>query len=139
MPAPTLRKYLRLGTLLTLTFALSRASEAQSNGVGRVEGVVFDSVHARPLAGVRVLAVGAGVRTDVRGNAISDSAGRYLIDSLPAGQYMVGFESPLLDSLEIVLPPRRADVAQSGVAIVDLAMPPVAKLRAAVCPGEILT
>jgi hypothetical protein len=139
MPAPMLRQYLRLGTLLTLTLSLARAVEAQSDGVSRVEGVVFDSVHARPLAGVRVLAVGAGARTDVRGNAISDSAGRYHIDSLPAGQYMVGFESPLLDSLEIVLPPRRADVAPGGVAMVDLAMPPTAKIRAAVCPGTNLT
>jgi hypothetical protein len=139
MSAPTLSQYLRLATLLTLAFSLARTAEGQSDGVGRVAGVVFDSVHTRPLVGVRVLAVGAGARTDVRGDAISDSAGRYHIDSLPAGQYMVGFESPLLDSLEIVLPPRRADVAPGGLATVDLAMPPVAKLRAAVCPGVILT
>lgn len=132
-------KFLRLGTLLTLTFSLARAAEAQSDGRGRVEGVVFDSVHTRPLAGVRVLAVGTGVRTDVRGNAISDSAGRYEIDSLAPGLYMVGFESPLLDSLEIVLPPRKAEVAPGSVATVDLAMPPTAKIRAAVCPAGTLT
>jgi len=143
-PPPTmsrhaLRQYFRLGTLLTLTFLLARAAEAQSDARGRVAGTVIDSVHNRPLAGVRVLAVGAGARTDVRGNAISDSAGLYHIDSLPPGQYMVGFESPLLDSLEIVLPPRRANVEQGEVAMVDLAMPPVAKIRAAVCPGTTLT
>ena len=123
MSVLTLRTCLRLGTLLTLTFSLARAAEAQSDARGRVEGTVADSIHTRPLAGVRVLAVGAGARTDVRGAAISDSAGQYHIDSLPPGQYMVGFESPLLDSLEIVLPPRRADVAQGGVATVDLACP----------------
>jgi Carboxypeptidase regulatory-like domain len=135
MPAPTLRKFLRLGTLLTLTLSLARASEAQSDGRGRIEGIVVDSVHTRPLAGVRVLAVGAGAPADAPRTTISDSAGRYHIDSLPPGQYVVGFESSLLDSLEIVLPARPGEVAPGGTATVDLAVPSASKLRAAVCPG----
>ena len=126
-----------VGAIIALTFAISGSAAAQDRG--RVEGTVTDSIHTRPLAGVKVLAVGTGERTDVRGAAITDSSGQYHIDSLPPGSYMVGFESPLLDSLEIVLPPRRADVAQGGVATVDLATPPVAKIRAAVCPEATLT
>ncbi len=134
-----LKQYLRLGILLTLAISLARTAEAQSNARGRVEGTVVDSVHNRSLAGVKVLAVGTSSPTDAPRTAISDSTGRYQIDSLPPGGYVVGFESPLLDSLEIVLPPRRAEVPQGGVATVDLAMPPVAKIRAAVCPGTTLT
>ena len=134
MSALTLRMYLRLGTLLTLTLTLARAAEAQSDGVGRIDGVVFDSVHARPLAGVQVVAVGTASRSDVRGAATSDSTGRYRIDSLPAGRYSVAFESALLDSLEITLSPREATVGPGSVATLDLAMPPAAKLRSAVCP-----
>jgi hypothetical protein len=47
---------------------------------------------------------------------------------------MVGFESPLLDSLEIALPPREVTVSSGAVATIELALPPAAKLRAAVCP-----
>ena len=133
MPHPTRSWCLQLGTLITLTFSVARASDAQSRGSGRVEGTVMDSLHARPLAGVKVLALDARSRADVPRTAISGS-----IDSLPAGRYMVAFESPMLDSLEIELPPREADVVEGGVAMVDLAVPSASRLRAAVCPGTIL-
>jgi hypothetical protein len=74
----------------------------------------------------------------LRGNVTSDSLGRYSIDSLPPGHYAVGFESPLLDSLEIALPPRVVTIAAGQTATVDLALPPAATLRAAVCPGVAL-
>ena len=124
-----------LVVLLGLTSALARPSHAQDVRTGGLQGVVTDSVHVRPLAGVRVVAVGAGSRTDVQGAATSDSAGRYRIDSLPAGRYVVGFESPLLDSLEIALTPREVAIAPGVDATLDLALPSAAKLRAAVCPG----
>jgi hypothetical protein len=71
----------------------------------------------------------------MRGAATTDSAGRFRIDSLAPGRYMVGFESPLLDSLEITLPPRAVTVEAERPATVDLAMPSATKLRAALCPG----
>ncbi len=96
-----------------------------------------DSVHARPLAGVKVLALEEAHAETPRATT-SDSLGRFHFDSLPAGGYMVGFESPLLDSLEIQLPPRRAGIMAGGVATVDLALPSASKIRAAVCPGTML-
>lgn len=126
---------LRLTALVALTFALPRSSHAQQGFTGRLEGTVTDSVHLRPLVGVRVVAIGAGTRTDVQSVATSDSAGRYRIDSLPAGRYAVGFESPLLDSLEITVTPREITVPPGAAATLDLALPPAPKLRAAVCPG----
>jgi len=104
-----------------------------------VEGVVYDSVHARPLRSAHVVAVGTGMRSEVRRDATSDSTGRYRIDSLPLGRYLVGFESPLLDSLEVTISPREATVAPGNVATVNLAMPSAAKLRSAVCPGVSLS
>ena len=62
----------------------------------------------------------------------------YQIDSLRPGRYRVGFESPLLDSLEITLAPREVAVAQGAVATSDLALPSAAKLRSAVCSGATL-
>ena len=45
----------------------------------------------------------------------------------------MGFESPLLDSLEIALPPREVTVTPGLAATIELALPPAATLRAAVC------
>jgi hypothetical protein len=130
--------YRSLVTAVVLTLALAPPSRAQEVRHGRLVGTVLDSVFVRRLAGVRVVAVGEGDRANVQGSATSDSLGFYRIDSLPAGRYTVGFESPLLDSLEITVSPREATVAPGGTATVDLALPPAAKLRAAVCPGVTL-
>ena len=127
-----------LTTVVALALCITRLAHAQSESSGRIEGVVFDSVHARPLANTNVAAAGTGSQSEVRRGATSDSAGRYHIDSLPAGRYIVGFESPLLDSLEVALSPREAIVPPAGTATLDLAMPSAAKLRSAVCLGAAL-
>lgn len=116
----------------------ARSAEAQTDQRGRVEGTVTDSVHTRPLAGVRVVALAADARPDSRRAASTDSLGRYRIDSLSPGRYLVGLESPLLDSLEITLAPREVAVVEGAVATTDLALPPAAKLRSAVCSGAAL-
>jgi hypothetical protein len=126
---------LRVGVLLASTVCLASAAHAQGDRTGRLEGRVIDSTHARPLAGVRVVAFGAEAGSTVSGAASTDTSGRYHIDSLPPGRYAVGFESPLLDSLEMVVAPREGVVAPSRTATLDLALPPAAKLRAALCPG----
>ena len=129
---------LRLAAFVALSLFVARRSEAQGEQRGRLEGMVIDSVHARPLAGVRVVAIAADARPDARDSASTDSLGRYRIDALPPGRYVVGFESPLLDSLEIALPPREVAIAAGRAATLDLALPPAAKLRAALCPGVTL-
>ena len=125
--------------LVTVLLALGAPGAAHAQGdTGRLAGTVTDSVHARPLAGAHVVAAGTGAQAEVHGDATSDSAGRWHIDSLPAGRYVVGFESALLDSLEVAASPRVATVAPGQVATLDLALPSAAKLRAAVCLGASL-
>ena len=116
----------------------ARSAHAQAGGGGRLEGKLTDSVHARPLAGVRVQALGVDSPTTMRGAAVSGKDGAFRIDSLAPGRYLVGFDSPLLDSLEVALPPRAVTVEAGRSATLDLAMPPAVKLRAAVCPGVAL-
>ncbi|HEX7980785.1 MAG TPA: carboxypeptidase regulatory-like domain-containing protein [Gemmatimonadaceae bacterium] len=123
---------------VALALCITCPAHAQSVGWGRLEGTITDSVHARPLAGAHVVAVATGSRSDVPRQVTSDSAGRYQIDSLPLGRYIVGLESALLDSLEITLSPREVTVSPGRVATLDLAVPPAAKLRAAECPGVAL-
>ena len=99
---------------------------------------MIDSARTRPLVGARVVAVGANAREGASGAALTDASGRYRIDSLPPGRYVVGFESPLLDSLEITLAPRQVVIASGQTAAIDLGLPPATRLRGAVCPGVAL-
>ena len=129
------RSTVRFVLLATTSFFIAHSADAQADQHGRLEGTVTDSVHARPLAGVRVVALGVDGRPESRGAASTDSSGRYRIDSLQPGRYRIGFESPLLDSLEITLAPREVAVFGGAVATGDLALPSAAKLRSAVCSG----
>jgi hypothetical protein len=105
---------------------------------GRLEGTIVDSVHARPLAAARVLAIRADSGAAQSAGATTDSRGRYRIDPLPVGRYMVEFESAFLDSLEIYLPPREVTIEAGRAARADIALPSGRTLRAAACPGVTL-
>ncbi len=99
---------------------------------------MVDSARARPLVGARVVAVGPDAREGASGDALTDTSGRYHIDSLVPGRYVVGFESPVLDSLEITLAPREVVIMPGQSATIDLGLPPATKLRGALCPGVAL-
>ncbi|MFL5620447.1 MAG: carboxypeptidase regulatory-like domain-containing protein [Gemmatimonadaceae bacterium] len=104
---------------------------------GRIEGIVTDSAHARWPEGASVLAVRAEP-PEHSGGATVDNRGRYRIDSLPAGRYMLELASPFLDSLELSLPPREVTVEAGRSARADFAIPSGKTLRAAACPGVAL-
>jgi len=121
-----------LSTLAALTL-LSAPLGAQ--GTGRIEGTITDSIHAAPLANANVLAVRVEPEPSVSSGVATDARGRYRIDSLAAGRYMVEFASPLLDSLEITLPPREVSVVEGKATRVAFALPSGRTLRLAACPG----
>jgi hypothetical protein len=125
----------RATPLLALLVAISTPAAAQSAQPGRIEGTITDSIHAAPLANANVLAVRIEPEPSVSSGVATDARGRYRIDSLAAGRYMVEFASPLLDSLEVTLPPREASVAQGQVTRIDFALPSGQTLRLAACPG----
>jgi hypothetical protein len=64
---------------------------------GYLQGIVVDSVHNEPLAGALISLEGAARM------AITDSLGRFLIDSIPPGSYRALVDHPLLDTLGISL------------------------------------
>jgi hypothetical protein len=126
----------------SLSFALSAlaaltllSAPLGAQGTGRIEGTITDSIHAAPLANANVLAVRVEPEPSVSSGAATDARGRYRIDSLAAGRYMVEFASALLDSLEITLPPREVSVAEGKATRVDFALPSGRTLRLAACPG----
>ena len=122
--------------LAALILALAPSLRAQS-APGRLEGVATDSAHARWPEGASVLAIRADPPAHSAGATV-DSRGRYRIDSLPAGRYMVEFASPFLDSLEIALPPREVTVEAGRATRVDFAIPSGRTLRSGACPGVAL-
>lgn len=104
-----------------------RAVLAASSAVLR--GTVHDSVTAAPLAGARVFLSGTAFAT------LADSAGRFALEGLPAGEYTASFEHPTLESLGAVPPSRRVRLAEGAVAEVSLAAPSLATVGAWHCPG----
>jgi hypothetical protein len=95
--------------------------------IGRVTGVVVDSIHMAPLAGARVT-VGATGRTGV-----ASAGGVFVVDSVPPGEHVLRVNHPLLDSLYLSLatPPLRV-VADSATEVV-MALPSLKTLIGSDC------
>ena len=122
------------GALALLAFSLATHPLGAQTTFGRIEGTVTDSAHARWPEGASVLAIRAEP-PEHSGGATVDNRGRYRIDSLPVGRYMVELSSPFLDSLEITLPGREIAVEAGRTTRLDFAFPSGRTLRAAACPG----
>ncbi len=98
----------------------------------RVSGVVRDTLARAPLAGALVQLAPYDTGSTVNRSAQTDSLGRFAIDDVPAGRYLVGFLHPLLDSLGLQAPTVDLRVARRPVRI-DLATPSASMLRGAMC------
>lgn len=110
--------------------AAQPAAQAAPAGWGTLSGFVMDSLHHRPLVGATVLLAGT------MHSAVTDESGRYHMDSVEAGRYQIGFLHPLLDSLGLGLPPRTITVRSNTPIEIDLGVPSVNTIQAAVCPDS---
>ena len=122
------------GVCCVFTAAAARAQQP----VGRpasVSGVIRDSISHGPLVGATVQIVSADDPTRIAFIALSDSLGRYAVNDVPRGRYIVGFLHPLLDSLGLDPVPRTFRVGgASGDALqVDLALPSPSGVHDALC------
>ena len=98
----------------------------------RVNGTVFDSLSRTALVGATVQLV---ARTGARGEARAartDSIGQWVIDSVPRGEYLVGFHHPALDSLGLDLTPHVVRVDERMDELV-LASPSPRSVSALLC------
>jgi hypothetical protein len=98
-----------------------------------VSGIVHDSIGRKPLAGSVVQLVASDTPTPLARTAMADSLGRFTLDDVPAGRYMLGFFHPMLDSLGVEPPVRELTVVGGQPVRADLAIPSPARLRAAIC------
>jgi hypothetical protein len=99
-----------------------------SNGVpGLVElsGTVRDSLTGAPVANARVSVAGTLLE------AVTDSAGRFLLAGIPRGEYALETSSPWLDSIGAV---KRVTVSATGdVRSLALYMPTLSQIALATC------
>jgi hypothetical protein len=108
---------------------------AQQRQTGALQGTVSDSARRQPVLNATVELSRVQPEPIVTFTARSDANGRYHLDSLPPGEYVLHLSTPLLDSLELALPERAVSIAPNAVARADFAVPRGATLRDAVCPG----
>jgi Carboxypeptidase regulatory-like domain len=125
-----------LRALLLASLPLSLAA-AQAPVVS-LRGAVTDSIRHGPLVGATVVAS----RTDIHDGAAdyrdytatTDTRGRYALESLSPGMYIVTVEHPWLDSTGLGVPAQKADLVKQTSAVVNLSVPSGATIRGVFCP-----
>ena len=110
---------------------------AQEPGAGppiSVLGSVYDSVANHPLEGAVVQIVRPTALRSAQ-SALTDSRGRYRIDGVAPGEYLVSFFHPSVDSLTVQAPVRRVTLGARDPQVVDLGLPGAERVITALCPG----
>ncbi len=93
-------------------------------------GSVFDSTNGRPLAGALVTMLGTDRSTETRWDRTFHITG-------PAhGEYAIRLSHPSLDSIGVTTPGIALKFNRGEITRVDLAVPPVSRIRAALRPGQ---
>jgi hypothetical protein len=96
--------------------------------MGYLQGVAIDSIHGAPLVNAIIQLSG----TDRL--AITDSLGRFLVDSVTPGSYKVEVDHPILDTLGILLTTAPMQFVANEVTRVLIAVPSQEFLAARFCP-----
>src|SRR5580698_3765118 len=115
---------LRRAALVGLSLLCASAARAQ---LATAIGVVVDSVHGRALVGATIVVSGAEVQ------GVSDSSGRFRIDSIPAGDHTMAVLHPLLDEMGLTLQTNKIAFAPGATMDVILATPSAATWIARRC------
>lgn len=115
----------RLALLLALAIPVSLLP-AQGR-TGRIRGVVIDSLLGATLPGAEVRV------SPLNRTVLTDSAGRFVFDTVPPGEYTVAFRHPSLDSLNIIDAGTSVRVFAGASAPVTLATPAFEAIRDRFC------
>src|SRR5215218_6605541 len=121
-------------TALTFLIA-SQPLVAQQAPNGRLEGTIAPWIATRAVQAAKVSLVQLESETSNTVTAPVDPRGRYRMDSLPVGTYLVQVSHPTLDSLDVTLPPGRLVIAAGKTTRSDFSLPSAERLRTIVCPG----
>jgi hypothetical protein len=127
---------MRLQIPLCALAALATALPAHAQQrVGRLEGTVTEGLDSK-LARTAWVSM---VRLDADGGATlnpkPDERGRFRVDSIPAGRYLVQIGNAMLDSLDVALPTSEVQIRDGETARATFVLPAGARLRDAICQG----
>jgi hypothetical protein len=102
---------------------------------GRIQGTVHDSIAARPLDSAFVqLAYLAD--PSVSRSAVTDERGRFRVDSLRPGQWIISLMHPRIDSAGVSQLARQVQVQERAETRVQLALPSAKAITRQVCGRE---
>ena len=121
--------------LLALWWAGAPLAAQDIAPTGRLEGTVREAVHSRPVQGASITLARLEPEPIVSFGARPDERGRYRLDSLPAGRYMIQLTHETLDSLDLALPTEQVDIVAGQTARAQFSLPTSIALRNAVCRG----
>ncbi|HEX2600541.1 MAG TPA: carboxypeptidase regulatory-like domain-containing protein, partial [Gemmatimonadaceae bacterium] len=105
----------------------SPPAPAAKSGKAAIVGRVLDSLNGRYLSGAEIIIQGA------KKTLVTDSAGRFVLDSLDAGNYQVGVFHPLLDTLGISLATRPFHIGADSVSYIVLSVPSARSIIRSAC------
>lgn len=120
--------------MMAIAPAVPAQSLPPSVGVGRLQGVVYDSIARRPLRGALVQ-VALRDQPAVSRSLRTDDAGRFVLDSLAEGVWMLAALHSRLDSLGVPPLVREVRVRAKRTERLTLAVPSPRSLYTQVC-GE---
>ncbi|MEP6733714.1 MAG: carboxypeptidase regulatory-like domain-containing protein [bacterium] len=128
-----LRRVIPVALAVVTLSVLAGTAGAQT---GRIEGVLTDSVHNKPLSDATVfIARKEPAQPEFVRVLISDKNGRYRIDSLVAGRYAINLSHTLLDSIEMSGLGTEVVVGADEHVRADIAVPSGMTLRLRACRG----
>ena len=104
----------------------------------RVNGVVYDSIVMRPLAGalVQLALVPERNRISSVRSMTTDSLGRFEFSEVLPGTYLLGFQHVAVDSLGLSSPVQRIDVRTASTVRAAMAVPSMLAIIRTVCGRE---
>lgn len=136
---PGLRQLLPATACAALVVTASPAS-AQDRAVSaapaaRVNGLVYDSITMRPLAGalVQMALVPEPNRIGSVRSMPTDSLGRFEFPEVLPGTYLLGFQHVAVDSLGLRSPVQRIDVRTASTVRATMAVPSMRAIIRTVC------
>jgi hypothetical protein len=127
---------MRLAIPVCALVALAVATPARAQQrVGRLEGTVTEGLDSKLARTAWVSMVQLDADGAATLNPKPDERGRFRVDSIPAGRYLVQIGNAMLDSLDVALPPSEVHIQEGQTARAIFPLPSGARLRDAICQG----
>jgi hypothetical protein len=119
--------------LALASMAIAFGLDAQQPQPGRgatLIGVAVDSIRGGHLRGASIFVSGTTL------SAMSDSAGRFRLDGIPAGTHVIEVQHPFLDSLGLTLTTSQQSFTDGDSSVVMLSVPSARTFAARMCTAE---